>query len=198
MKQVREPKQQRSIEKKNKIIQAGYELFCEKGYYNTNTAEIAKRAGVSTGIVYNYFTDKKDIMVSVLDYLKVIVQDSMVQSLQKIQPGVDLSEAVKEIIDVTLNIHISSSKVHEEFTAMAHLDVDVNNYFKNIEETLIEQLATILEAHDFHIDHPHEKIHVAYNLVESYCHETIYHNHNCIESEVMKQIITDAIVHILK
>ena len=55
--QVREPQQERSIEKKNKIIEAGYELFSETGYYGTNTQEIAKRAGVSTGIVYGYFED---------------------------------------------------------------------------------------------------------------------------------------------
>lgn len=40
--EIREPIQKRSIEKKEKIIQAGFELICEKGYYNTNTAEIAK------------------------------------------------------------------------------------------------------------------------------------------------------------
>ena len=48
---IREPRQKRSIEKKRKIVMAGFQLFCEKGYYNTNTAEIAKYAGVSTGIV---------------------------------------------------------------------------------------------------------------------------------------------------
>ena len=60
---VREPIQKRSIEKKEKIIKYGFELICEKGYYNTNTAEIAKAAGVSTGIVYSYFTDKHDILL---------------------------------------------------------------------------------------------------------------------------------------
>ena len=49
---IREPKQQRAKEKKAAIVQAGYALFCEKGYHQTNTAEIAKRAGVSTGIIY--------------------------------------------------------------------------------------------------------------------------------------------------
>ena len=61
--EIREPIQKRSIEKKEKIIQAGFELICEKGYYNTNTAEIAKVAGVSTGIVYQYFKDKHDILI---------------------------------------------------------------------------------------------------------------------------------------
>ena len=60
--EVRIPKQKRSAEKRQAIIQAGFALFCEKGYYRTNTAEIAKAAGVSTGIVYSYFHDKKDIL----------------------------------------------------------------------------------------------------------------------------------------
>ena len=55
--EIRKPIQKRSIEKKGKIIESGFELICEKGYYNTNTAEIAKNAGVSTGIVYQYFKD---------------------------------------------------------------------------------------------------------------------------------------------
>ncbi|MBF2595554.1 TetR/AcrR family transcriptional regulator, partial [Listeria welshimeri] len=61
MADVRTPIQKRSLEKKQKIINAGFELFCEKGYYQTSTNEICKRAGVSTGALYSYFTDKKDI-----------------------------------------------------------------------------------------------------------------------------------------
>ena len=63
MPEVREPIKATSIEKKQRIIDAGLKLFSEKGYYNTNTAEIAKAAKVSTGIVYQYFNDKKDILI---------------------------------------------------------------------------------------------------------------------------------------
>ena len=65
--EIREPIQKRSIEKKEKIIKSGFDLICEKGYYNTNTAEIAKNAGVSTGIIYQYFKDKHDILIEGLN-----------------------------------------------------------------------------------------------------------------------------------
>ena len=61
-KSIRQPKQQRSIDKKERIIKAAYELFSENGYHGTVTSDIAKRAGVSTGIVYGYFADKRDIL----------------------------------------------------------------------------------------------------------------------------------------
>lgn len=40
MTDTRVPVQKRSKEKKQKILNAGFELFCEKGYYKTNTIEI--------------------------------------------------------------------------------------------------------------------------------------------------------------
>ena len=61
MPDVRNPQQTRSIEKKNKIIKAGFELFCEQGYYATTTTHICHRAGISTGALYSYFKNKKDI-----------------------------------------------------------------------------------------------------------------------------------------
>lgn len=66
MTEIRQPIKRTSIEKKQKIINAGLQVFSEKGYYNTTTAEIAQIAGVSTGIVYNYFKDKKDILLQAL------------------------------------------------------------------------------------------------------------------------------------
>ena len=63
MSEIRVPIQKRSIEKRNRIIEKGFELLCENGYYNTNTTDIAKYANVSTGIIYQYFNDKKEIFI---------------------------------------------------------------------------------------------------------------------------------------
>lgn len=53
--------QQRTLESRKKLLSAAYRLFVEKGYYNTNTKEIARHAGLSTGNFYNYFQDKGEI-----------------------------------------------------------------------------------------------------------------------------------------
>lgn len=47
------------IDKQELIIDAALEVFCEKGYANTRMADIAKRAGVSYGLVYHYFGSKE-------------------------------------------------------------------------------------------------------------------------------------------
>ena len=44
MSEIRIPTQKRSIEKKDKIVEKGFELMCENGYFNTSTNDIAKYA----------------------------------------------------------------------------------------------------------------------------------------------------------
>lgn len=53
--------QKRTIESREKLRRAAFELFEQKGYFNTNTKEIAKLAGISVGNFYNYYKDKADI-----------------------------------------------------------------------------------------------------------------------------------------
>ena len=102
---VREPRQERAIEKKNKIIKAGYELFSEVGYYGTNTAEIAKRAGVSTGIVYGYFQDKRDILLSVLEIYLEKVSAPLLKRLDGITAPINYSVLAPLILSDVIKTH---------------------------------------------------------------------------------------------
>jgi AcrR family transcriptional regulator len=43
------------------IIDAGLICFAMNGYAGTKLADVAKRAGVSKGTIYHYFTDKDDL-----------------------------------------------------------------------------------------------------------------------------------------
>lgn len=64
MPNVREPIKESSKEKKQKIIDIGFKLMCEKGYHNVSCVDIAASANVSTGIIYQYFKDKLDIFIA--------------------------------------------------------------------------------------------------------------------------------------
>jgi AcrR family transcriptional regulator len=52
--------------KKGKILNAAIKIFAEKGYYYATIAEIAKEAGISTGLIYSYFENKLDLLLSVI------------------------------------------------------------------------------------------------------------------------------------
>lgn len=53
-------------ERYDSILDAAKTAFAERGFANVSINEIAKRAGVSDGLVYRYFESKRDLMYSVL------------------------------------------------------------------------------------------------------------------------------------
>ncbi|HEX2946857.1 MAG TPA: TetR/AcrR family transcriptional regulator [Clostridia bacterium] len=54
-------------EKKEKIIRACMEVFAEKGFEGASTNEIVQKAGISKGILFHYFGNKKDLFLYILD-----------------------------------------------------------------------------------------------------------------------------------
>src|SRR5262249_61049260 len=61
------PKQERSKQTKEKIVQAAIMLFQERGYERTTSNEIASAAGVSVGFFYVYFPDKRNLLLTIFD-----------------------------------------------------------------------------------------------------------------------------------
>jgi AcrR family transcriptional regulator len=46
---------------KSAILSAALKLFAEKGFYNTSTRAISRKAGIAEGTLFNYFETKEDL-----------------------------------------------------------------------------------------------------------------------------------------
>lgn len=53
-------------EKRVLILNTALELFAEHGFHSTSIEQIAKKAGISKGLTYNYFESKKSILDEIL------------------------------------------------------------------------------------------------------------------------------------
>ena len=196
--EIREPIQKRSIEKKEKIIKAGFELICKNGYYNTNTAEIAKEAGVSTGIVYSYFNDKHDILLEgIKRYANSIFYPS-IDFLNNMQiTSANIEETIEKVINQFINNHQLSQSAHEEITSMAHSDKDVAEFFHENELETTNITMDLLKKNGFSSDDLFERTHIIIGLIDNFCHEVVYHRHSSIDYDAMKKIVVNSITHIL-
>lgn len=195
---IREPIQKRSIEKKEKIIKYGFELICKKGYYNTNTAEIAKAAGVSTGIVYSYFNDKHDILLEGLKRYANSIFYPSIDFINDITITKDnLYEIVKKVLLQFINNHKLSQSAHQEITAMTHSDKDVAEFFHKNEIEMTNVIVDLLKKNGFCYDDLIERAHIIIGLIDNICHEIVYHKHKDINYDIMTDIVTNEIVHIL-
>lgn len=54
-------------EKRAKILDAALELFGNEGYHNGSISKVAQKAGISKGLVYNYFESKEEIVREILN-----------------------------------------------------------------------------------------------------------------------------------
>jgi len=52
------------------ILSAALELFAKRGYSATTTDEIAKKAGISKGLIYSHFRAKEDVLFAMFDSYK--------------------------------------------------------------------------------------------------------------------------------
>ena len=195
-KSVREPRQERSIEKKKRIVDAGYELFSEVGYYGTNTAEIAKRAGVSTGIVYGYFKDKKDILICVLELYLNEVYEPISAMLDKLTSPVDYEKVIPHVLEATIKTHKKKYKIHEALHSLAGSDSEVNAEFIALEDKLTTRIYERLAALGENTENLKEKIHFAMGTIQDYCHEYVFDKHEYIDYSVLEKMVVTAITHL--
>ena len=195
---IRVPQQERSIEKKNKIIKAGYELFSEVGYYGTNTAEIAKRAGVSTGIVYGYFEDKRDILLCVLEIYIDKVYKPLAHIVDKSPQPVDMRRLALSVIDKTIELHRQNAKLHNTLHSLATTDEAVNAHFISLENKITEQMSKQLVKVGISPENITEKVHLAMNIVQSYAHETVFDSHSYIDYAKMKELVCEILVELFR
>ena len=195
---IREPKQQRAIEKKEKIIESGFNLICKNGYYNTNTAEIAKAAGVSTGIVYQYFKDKYDILIEALEkYGDNIFFPMLKTKIIKFDKK-DFEELLKKMINYYISNHKVSKVAHEEIMSMVHSDKRVAEYYYKRELEMTNSIKELLLNNNFKDDNLYEKVHIMIGLIDNLCHEVIYHKHNDMNYDLMTNLVIDNIKNLFK
>lgn len=105
-------------EKKSGIESAAKELFIKQGFHATAMRDIAKRAEVSIGNLYNYYKTKEEIFESIIGgYLQVIntrLKNIFAEIEKPLEPEglLKLGELVKNMIDQ-----------HQDFWLLMYIDV---------------------------------------------------------------------------
>ena len=54
-------------DKRSRLVEAARAVFAEKGYASTRVADIAERAAVGKGTVYEYFSSKEELLFAVFE-----------------------------------------------------------------------------------------------------------------------------------
>ncbi|MCO6480322.1 MAG: TetR/AcrR family transcriptional regulator [Phaeodactylibacter sp.] len=83
------------------IKQAAMELFARNGYHSTSISQIAKEAGVSKGLLYNYFDSKEALLHDIIMEAVEMANEVMGNILSS---DADAAEQLRMMTEVTFGI----------------------------------------------------------------------------------------------
>ncbi|MGF7035618.1 AcrR family transcriptional regulator [Paenibacillus mucilaginosus] len=71
---------------KEKIRAAAIEVFIEKGFHKASIDDVAKKAGISKGLLYNYFKGKTDLLAELVHTRKEEIVQVMEEAVKQASP----------------------------------------------------------------------------------------------------------------
>ena len=79
---------------RKRLLDAATDVFAEVGYDQTTFADLAAEAGVGRTTIYDYFSDKEDLLASLIEEELPVTLDAMVAGLPDGVPTTDRLEAL--------------------------------------------------------------------------------------------------------
>jgi len=116
------------------IKEVALELFAHHGYHSTSISQIAKAAGVSKGLMYNYFASKQDLLESIITDV-VQMGDKLMKD--ELQPGRDPREALRAVTERSFAIVDENPHFWKLLTSLAFQPgvlADVGKFLQNAQE----------------------------------------------------------------
>ncbi|MGE6261162.1 TetR/AcrR family transcriptional regulator [Heyndrickxia sporothermodurans] len=125
---------------KEKIRASAMELFIKQGYYATSISDVAKKAGISKGLLYNYYKGKEELLSELVN--------ARINEVVEVMEGASAidtpSKQLKYIVEGAIhNIH-QNPEVHRFFLHLQtqpEADVELIKYSKQ----LVEENARLFE-----------------------------------------------------
>ncbi len=143
------PRERSKQERQDKIMMAARKLFTERGYDATTLREVAEMAGLGLGTLFNYISDKRDLI-----YLVFNQEVSMVTgtSLAALRPWQSFSAKILSMVEAYYRLFGSEPDLSRillsevlQHTPGLHLAEYLgtrNRFIRGIEEVVAEAQAT--------------------------------------------------------
>jgi AcrR family transcriptional regulator len=142
----RTPRQDRSKEMVEAIVQAGMLVLREEGPERLTTKRIAERAGVAVGSLYRYFADKDDVLEAVFRQQHEEFWDKAVLWVPRLA-ALPLEKAVALIVDAGINRHRALYEMHPEFYLDHSVRYTLSTFHPNGPDRATKWVAMILDCH---------------------------------------------------
>lgn len=144
-------------ESRKKIMEVALELYSQKGYDATSMSQIAQKAEISKGLIYNYFDSKKALVLAILE-------DAM-SAGSELAEGMQKAETPQEKVRFIIESAFKWITEHEAFSkTLMQLSLQVGKWPEI--QNMVDQK---IEGWRVHYVHLFEELGFDNPEMESYC-----------------------------
>ena len=194
----KKPVQARSIQTKENLLKAALAMYAKKGYHKTTVDDIASEAGLSTGIAYRYFKNKKDILLSVINYGAENIDTIAHIERPEAALSSDIRSYLRNVLKGFEQFHTEYHDIHEELEGLQHTDEDVRKLYSEISDEKMKDVAAKLAVFLNNDENIREKAYAAIGIMEQHCHMMMNNELYGLDTEVMRELTINAVLAVLK
>jgi AcrR family transcriptional regulator len=138
---AKEPKRERGKQRVAALIDAGAELFAEKGYEATTMTEIASRAGAAIGSLYQFFPSKEALAEALFNRFAERAAAAFAR-VEERAPGC----SARELADLFVDYKLRQGTDRDAAIALSSLVAGIVERRKPLGDALRGRIASILRA----------------------------------------------------
>ena len=136
--------------KKETIIRLALEEFNKKGYEEVNIKELAKKANMTTGVIYHHFGSKANLYTLIRNDVEQRILDRMEGAITNIEDTVPLEVALLSGYDATLKLEVckllSEANPHGSDKISEFIQQLCIDHIVGLEHILIPSWRSLLQA----------------------------------------------------
>lgn len=128
-----EPRQQRSREKRQKLLDAALDQFSRHSYDAVRIEDIALQAGLPVGTFYQHFASKKQLLLVLMEDFK----DQMLQMSFQMDPSLSLQEGMYALVKSSLEMDLQHLGAFRAFGQLIPSDPEMAELFQQFQEWVV-------------------------------------------------------------
>lgn len=114
------------------ILRGALEAFGETGFHRTTVEEVARRAGVSKGLIYNYFESKTALLEAIIEER----MEANADLLLAVREGEEPSARLRRLLEGTIRVVLEHPEAYR-LTFALMLQPGMKDEIRRIERTVL-------------------------------------------------------------
>lgn len=208
---LRTPTQARAHKTRAALVAAAQLEYADAGYASTTAKSIAKRAGVSTGSFYQYFTDKDAVLRELAQERQMALLSTVAGELAtgpgELDPGVavpdgritselrvSIQRRLTAVVDAVVQHHREDPGFHAVVTERRMADSELDALTTGGERALVQKTAELLTRWGHQGDCLATAF-ILFGMVEGAVHAHVL-GHPIVDDQRFRDALVDAVVRL--